>query len=243
MYWKFYAEFASQPTTITPQPTNGSNYIFKKDGTTWLLAFTGKQCHTEHSIGLSRIQRLIQCCGDWTSVVALAQEQEIECNQAKKNEQQAQALTGESEEQSSSPAKAPSSARRVNVDAIIDPETEKQVKREIQSLEHEIGKLENAPDTEDSLLNEKKGNLKELKRYLANAARTGAQSTAGGTSRKFSTVDEKARKAVSKSIKEAIEQIRNAGLPELADHLNDFIRYERYEYAYLPGNASPSWYL
>ena len=41
MYWKFYAEFASQPTTITPQPTNGSNYIFKKDGTTWLLAFTG----------------------------------------------------------------------------------------------------------------------------------------------------------------------------------------------------------
>ena len=88
--------------------------------------------------------------------------------------------------------------------------------------------MENAPDTEDSLLNEKKGNLKELKRYLANAARTGAQSTAGGTSRKFSTVDEKARKAVSKSIKEAIEtDPKRRGPPELADHLNDFIRYER----------------
>ena len=243
MYWKFYAEFASQPTTINPQPTNGLNYVFRKDGTTWLLTFTGKQCHTEHSIGLSRIRQLIQSFGKWTSVVALAQEQEIECNQAKKNEQQAQDLAGEIKEQPSSPVKGPSAAKQLHVDDMIDPETEKQVRQEMQSLEREIEELENAPETEDSLLNEKKSSLKELKRYLANAARTRAQSPAGGTSRKFSTIDEKARKAVSKSIKEAIEQIRKDGLPELADHLKDFIRYERYEYAYLPGNASPPWHL
>lgn len=44
---------------------------------------------------------------------------------------------------------------------------------------------------------------------------------------------------MGKSIKEAIEQIRTDGLPELADHLKNYIRYERYEHAYLAGATPP----
>ena len=113
------------------------------------------------------------------------------------------------------------------VDDIVDPKTVAQVRREIKSLDTEIQQLENAPTTNDAMLAEKKANLARLRAYLANASRSPAAAAAGGTSRKFSNRDEKARKAVSKSIKEAIEQIRNDGLPELADHLtNAFGRAE-----------------
>jgi len=56
---------------------------------------------------------------------------------------------------------------------LLTPNRESRVPQEIQSLELEIQELENAPGTEDSVLDEKKGNLTHLKRHLANATRTG----------------------------------------------------------------------
>ena len=219
MYWKFYAEYASHPAAIT-HPSEEKQFIFKKDGAGWLLAFNGAPLgNWRHPKGLQRIHRLLKKPRNQIDVIELAQDGELAGDDLAKNK----AIYGELQEgqldqpSSGQPRVRTRSPKQLSIALSKLNQTIRELEEEYQESTDRDDK-----DTLEERINKLKGQHQRIQEEL--------ESLDLGRSKS-------AYNAVRKSIfSESIPEIGER-LPGMAKHLKEAIKPEGYTYRYTPDPA------
>jgi hypothetical protein len=216
---------ADHSTKSDPLRCADNNYIFKKDGGGWLLAFGGiPEGNWRHLKGLQRIHRLIRNKGESMDVTELVRDVDLGGAELEKNKQTAIELAGQP-----LPDDLTDHSQQKGVSI-------KQLRAGIKVLDERIADAKNNydactdPDRRDDLLTD----LRDLRERR------------GRITDKLESPELKrsrnAYNAVRKSIAlESIPEIQKR-IPMLAQHLKDSIFYENFKYRYVP-STNINWLL
>jgi hypothetical protein len=188
---------AEQPLNqlVPPVAAPGIQRIFQKTGEIWSLQFNAKSVSVNHRIGIAYIAHLLRSPGH--SISCLELQGAVNGNSGTiamlGEEDKIELYTGDSV-----------------ADEVLDQTARKQYKDRLDSIDKELVEAKRNNDTAhlERLTKEKQMLVDELK------SKTGF----AGRPRRFATGSERARKAVSSAIKNAMRNIKKYH-PELAEHL------------------------
>jgi 7-cyano-7-deazaguanine synthase in queuosine biosynthesis len=209
--------------TAPAAPADMDN-VFQFNGSVWVVAYAGSLAHAKDSKGMRYIARLIQANGREISALAL------ERAEATENE------TAPPDGRTWTTTELEEHGLRVEGVDYRDILVDDQTRRELQAREAELReRIREATENEDEVaLDAVRCELEEIERYLQ-AARS-----RGGRSRQFTNDAERARKAVSRDIRRALDAVDRVNR-ELGQHLRRELHVGRM-CCYCP--ASPvSWSL
>jgi hypothetical protein len=190
---------APEPRTETASDANVRDRFFRKTGEIWSLHFDGKTVTITHRIGMTYIGELLRSPRRSLSCLAL------------------QASVGRNLENGVQPEEDLASQSPISNfqgEEILDKTALKQYRDRLDSINNELLEAERNRDSgrREKLATEKEMLVDQLK------SATGFL----GRPRRFATDAEKARKAVSRAIKTALERIKEHH-PPLAKHLLEHI--------------------